>query len=212
LRKHAEVDRGRNIKPSTRTVEQFLTEWLGSVKHSLKPSAHTNYSTNVSAYIIPKIGRRKLQDISVPVLNAFYVHLLEAGRGKTDGNGRMYSIGATAARSAMVWAPPPPNSAKRAARHIRQLRRPSVATEGAGYLRSTSLACHRSRCVMFTGCCIERSATPSRGTTWSSIRRNTRACPGRTAVAGTFLNPGQSRSSHNGYGVPKMTGSRVCGS
>ena len=90
LRKHAEVDRGRNIKPSTRTVEQFLTEWLGSVKHSLKPSAHTNYSTNVSAYIIPKIGRRKLQDISVPVLNAFYVHLLEAGRGKTDGNGRMY--------------------------------------------------------------------------------------------------------------------------
>ncbi len=90
LRKHAEIDRGRKVKPSTRTVEQFLTEWLGSVKHSLKPSAYENYSTNVAAYIIPKIGHRKLQDISVPVLNAFYVHLLEAGRVKTDGNGRMY--------------------------------------------------------------------------------------------------------------------------
>lgn len=90
LRKHAEMDRGRKVKPSTRTVEQFLTEWLSNVKHSLKPSAYENYSTNVSAYIIPKIGRRKFQDISVPVLNAFYVHLLEAGRVKTDGNGRMY--------------------------------------------------------------------------------------------------------------------------
>ncbi|MGH3827293.1 MAG: hypothetical protein ACRDQX_08990, partial [Pseudonocardiaceae bacterium] len=90
LRKHAEMDRGRTVKPSTRTVEQFLAEWLGSVKHSLKPSAYANYSTNVAAYIIPKIGHRKLQDISVPVLNAFYVHLLEAGRVKPDGNGRMY--------------------------------------------------------------------------------------------------------------------------
>ncbi|MDQ2879911.1 MAG: site-specific integrase [Actinomycetota bacterium] len=90
LRKHAEMDRGRTVKPSSRTVEQFLTEWLGSVKHSLKPSAYANYSTNVTAYIFPKIGHRKLQDISVPVLNAFYVHLLEAGRVKIDGNGRMY--------------------------------------------------------------------------------------------------------------------------
>ena len=90
LRKHAEMDRGRNVKPSTRTVEQFLSEWLSSVKHSLKPSAYANYSTNVSAYIIPKIGHRRLQDISVPILNAFYVHLLETGRVKTDGNGRMY--------------------------------------------------------------------------------------------------------------------------
>jgi hypothetical protein len=46
LRKHAEMDRGRKVKPSTRTVEQFLAEWLVSVRHSLKPSAYENYSTN----------------------------------------------------------------------------------------------------------------------------------------------------------------------
>jgi hypothetical protein len=61
LRKHAEIDAGRKVKPSTRTVEQFLTEWLTSVKHSLKPSAYANYSTNIYAYIIPKIGRRKFK-------------------------------------------------------------------------------------------------------------------------------------------------------
>ncbi len=56
----------------------------------MKPSAYANYSTNVKAYILPQIGRRKLQDVTVPVLNAFYVHLLEAGRVKKDSNGRMY--------------------------------------------------------------------------------------------------------------------------
>jgi integrase len=90
LRKHAEMDRGRNVRPAGRTVEQFFTEWLASVRHSLKPSAYVNYSTNVSAYILPKIGKRKLQDVTVPVLNALYVHLLEAGRVKPDDNGKMY--------------------------------------------------------------------------------------------------------------------------
>lgn len=90
LRKHAERNRGRNVKPATRTVEAFFTEWLASIKHSLKPSAFANYTTNVNAYIVPHIGKRKLQDVSVPILNALYVHLLESGRVKKDGNSRMY--------------------------------------------------------------------------------------------------------------------------
>ncbi len=32
----------------------------------------------------PVIGHRKLQDITVPVLNAFYRRLLESGRRKAD--------------------------------------------------------------------------------------------------------------------------------
>ncbi|MGE0297208.1 MAG: tyrosine-type recombinase/integrase [Dehalococcoidia bacterium] len=90
LRKHAELDRGRKVKPSARTVEQFLAEWITSVRHSLKPTALANYTTNINAYVLPHIGKRKLQDVTVPVLNALYVHLLEAGRVKKDGNGRMY--------------------------------------------------------------------------------------------------------------------------
>ncbi|MBV9140038.1 MAG: tyrosine-type recombinase/integrase [Pseudonocardiales bacterium] len=90
LKKHAEMDGGRRVKPAARTVEQFFTEWLASVKYALKPSAYTNYSTNVAAYILPSIGGRRLQDITVPVLNAFYVHLLEAGRLKRDTNSTMY--------------------------------------------------------------------------------------------------------------------------
>lgn len=90
LKKHSEMERGRRVKPGARTVEQFFSEWLASAKYALKPSAYANYSTNVAAYIVPSIGGRRLQDISVPVLNAFYVHLLEAGRVKTDTNSTMY--------------------------------------------------------------------------------------------------------------------------
>lgn len=90
LQQQAEMQRGRTVKPSARTVEQFFTEWLDTVKHSLKPSTYANYSTNITVYIIPTLGRRKLQDVKVPVLNAFYRRLLEAGRVKPDGNGKMY--------------------------------------------------------------------------------------------------------------------------
>lgn len=90
LRRRAETDRGRDVRPSSRTVEQFLTEWLASIKHSVKPSTYANYTTNVEVYILPIIGKRKLQDIKVPVLNAFYIRLMESGRVKRDGNVRMY--------------------------------------------------------------------------------------------------------------------------
>ncbi|MGI8815344.1 MAG: tyrosine-type recombinase/integrase [Pseudonocardia sp.] len=90
LRKQAEIDRGRKVKPSARTVEQFFTEWLASAKYALKPSAYSNYETNVTAYINPNIGARPLQDVSVPMLNTLYIHLLENGRVKPDTNGKMY--------------------------------------------------------------------------------------------------------------------------
>ena len=90
LRKHAEMQRGRMVKPSARTVATFLAEWLESVRHALKPTAYVNYVTNVNAYVVPAIGARKLQDVSVPMLNALYVQLLESGRVKPDNNKRMY--------------------------------------------------------------------------------------------------------------------------
>jgi hypothetical protein len=85
-----EMQKGRVVRPSSRTVEQFFLEWLDAVQPSLKPSAYANYRTNFEAYVRPAIGHRKLQDIKVPVLNAFYRRLLESGRVKPDGNGKMY--------------------------------------------------------------------------------------------------------------------------
>lgn len=90
LARQAQFNIGRCVKPSGRTVHEFLTEWLSSVKHSLKPSTYSNYRTNVEAYIRPTFGGRKLRDVSVPLLNAFYLRLLESGRIKADNNTAMY--------------------------------------------------------------------------------------------------------------------------
>jgi integrase len=91
VHKQSEMGQGRKVKPAARTVEQFFTEWLVSVRYTLKPTAFANYSTNVASYVVPIIGSRRLQDVTVPVLNALYVHLLEAGRIKADTNGKMYA-------------------------------------------------------------------------------------------------------------------------
>ena len=90
IKAKAKLKRARHIRPSLRTVEQFLTEWLESIEHSVKPTTYANYVDNINAYIAPVIGHRKLQDITVPALNAFYRRLLESGRRKPDNNTVMY--------------------------------------------------------------------------------------------------------------------------
>ncbi len=91
LERKAELEAGRVLRISAITVQKFLTEWLAAVKHSLKPSAFANYKKNAEAYVLPAIGDRRLRDISVPVLNALYVRLLESGRIAGDDNHRMYA-------------------------------------------------------------------------------------------------------------------------
>jgi integrase len=90
IKAKSEAEEGRYIRPSSRTLGQFLTEWLESIQHSVKPTTYANYVDNINAYIVPVIGHRKLQGITVPVLNAFYRRLLESGRRKPDNNTVMY--------------------------------------------------------------------------------------------------------------------------
>ena len=86
----ANHERGRHVKPSARRVGEFMTEWLETVRDSLKPSAYQNYVDYTDAYVVPVLGNRRLHDLTVPVLNLFYRHLLSAGRRKADTNTTMY--------------------------------------------------------------------------------------------------------------------------
>ena len=91
IKTKSEMEEGRHLRPSRRTIGQFLTEWLASIEHSVKPTTYANYVDNVNAYIVPVIGHRRLQEITVPVLNAFYRNLLQSGRRKPDNNAKMYA-------------------------------------------------------------------------------------------------------------------------
>jgi integrase len=83
---------GRQVRATRRTVRAFLTEWLDSVSDSLKPSTRQNYADYIRAYVEPLIGDRRLQDITVPVLNLLYRRLLTEGRAKVDRNAGMYAF------------------------------------------------------------------------------------------------------------------------
>lgn len=82
---------GRQVKASRRTVRVFMAEWLDAVGDSLKPSTRQNYADYVRAYVDPIIGDRRLQDVTVPVLNLLYRHLLTEGRVKVDRNAAMHA-------------------------------------------------------------------------------------------------------------------------
>jgi integrase len=86
-RRHKE---GRPVAPSRKTVADFMTEWLDAITDALKPSTRQNYADYITAYVRPTIGDRRIQDITVPVLNIMYRHLLTAGRRKVDKNVVMY--------------------------------------------------------------------------------------------------------------------------
>jgi hypothetical protein len=85
-----EYEEDSRVEPSKRRVEEALAEWLTRIKHSIKPSMWQHWRDYADYYVIPHIGKRKLQDIDGAVLDALYAKLLAEGRRKTDNNSRMY--------------------------------------------------------------------------------------------------------------------------
>jgi integrase len=84
-------ENGRQVRAARRTVRAFMAEWRDAVGDSLKPSTRQNYLDYTRAYVDPIIGDRRLQDITVPVLNLLYRRLLTEGRVKVDRNAAMYT-------------------------------------------------------------------------------------------------------------------------
>lgn len=91
LESQSRLEQGRHVKPSQRKVAEFLDEWLTVMKDSVKPSTYQNYVDYTEAYVKLAFGNRRLQDITVPVLNMLYRRLLASGRSKPDNNTKMYA-------------------------------------------------------------------------------------------------------------------------
>lgn len=86
-----DADRGRVVKPSTRTVAQFLTEWLAAVEPALDATTWRSWSDYVRSYVIPHIGAERLQRLDEPQLLKLYARLLTGGRVKRDNDSLMYA-------------------------------------------------------------------------------------------------------------------------
>lgn len=49
IKAKTDLETGRHVKGSRRTVNQFAAEWLASVEQSVKPSTYTNYVDYLNA-------------------------------------------------------------------------------------------------------------------------------------------------------------------
>lgn len=74
----SEMNQGIFIHESPKTVEQFLTEWLETyIRPTKSPTTTKRYVEQVEKYIIPSLGKKKLQDLKSMDIQKFYNALAE---------------------------------------------------------------------------------------------------------------------------------------
>jgi integrase len=65
--------------PTSLTVEQFLQEWLAHVAHRVRPQTHAGYENNVRLHLVPRIGAKKLNRLTVRDVRLMVDDLRAAG-------------------------------------------------------------------------------------------------------------------------------------
>ncbi len=74
-----ELQQGAYIAPSKLTVGEFLTEWLPSMRHTVRDNTFAVYRINIEKYIVPNVGGVKLQHLTPNRITRLYSDLLEFG-------------------------------------------------------------------------------------------------------------------------------------
>jgi integrase len=71
--------RGGYVNRSTSTVAAYLAEWLEAHASTVKPKTLAGYRHDIEHYIIPRIGRMRLQALRPAVISKLYRELAEHG-------------------------------------------------------------------------------------------------------------------------------------
>ncbi len=124
-----DADRGRIVKPSTRTVTQFLTEWLAAVEPTMEATTWRSWSDYARWYVIPHIGAEHLQRLDEPQLLKLYAKLLAEGRVKPDNDSAMYAYWS---KRTMAGDPPTPREVSEACKTSIHAARDAVRRYNSG--------------------------------------------------------------------------------
>jgi hypothetical protein len=81
-----EADRGRVVKPSSRTVAQYSSNGLARSSPTMDATTWQNWKDYARTYVIPHIGAERLQRLNEPQLLQLFGKLLSEGRVKRDQN------------------------------------------------------------------------------------------------------------------------------
>jgi integrase len=76
--------RGAFVNRSTSTVAGYLAEWLETHAATVKPKTLSGYRHDIDHYIVPRIGRMRLQALRPAVISKLYRDLAEHG-GRDGG-------------------------------------------------------------------------------------------------------------------------------
>jgi integrase len=71
--------RGEYVNRSTSTVADYLAEWMEAHASTVKPKTLAGYRHDIDHYIVPRIGRMRLQALRPAVISKLYRDLAERG-------------------------------------------------------------------------------------------------------------------------------------
>jgi len=71
--------RGEYVNRSTSTVAGYLAEWVEAHASTVKPKTLAGYRHDIDHYIVPRIGRMRLQALRPAVISKLYRELAENG-------------------------------------------------------------------------------------------------------------------------------------
>jgi integrase len=76
-----QVDQGMTFETRNLRLSDFLREWIGVKKSSVRQRTAFQYERLIVAYVVPMLGRVRLKDLSLRVVNRFYERLAAQGVG-----------------------------------------------------------------------------------------------------------------------------------
>ena len=77
--------RGQFVHRNQLTVETYLRGWLEGHALEVKPKTHEDYRSLIERYVVPRIGRMRLQSVKPSTLSSFYATLRREGGASGQG-------------------------------------------------------------------------------------------------------------------------------
>ena len=192
-----EADRGRVVKPSTRTVAHFSPRGSPAVEPALDATTWRSWSDYARSYVIPRIGAERLQRLDEPALLTLYAKLLAEGRVKRDNDTVMYEYWST---STAKGNEPTPRQVSEACNTSIHAARTAVRRYRSGTVPNRFRRARRPRpSAMYMLFFTAHSSTPSPGNTSPIIRPAMSSHRGGRELAGRCGSPRRSGRSSSRY-------------
>jgi len=79
-----QVERGMTYSKANVTLGDFIPKWLEFHKTTVAPNTAVQYKQQTDNYILPELGKIKLRDLSLNIIEAHYMALQKSGLGASS--------------------------------------------------------------------------------------------------------------------------------